>query len=45
MLNYKVTNMDDNILSVIYWGNVDIKGLGTKMIMDSVNINIIKIKQ
>ena len=44
MLNYKVTNMDDNILSVIYWGNVDIKGLGTKMIMDSVNIDLSKDK-
>ena len=44
MLNYKVTNMDDNILSVIYWGNVDIKGLGTKMILDSVNIDLSKDK-
>lgn len=43
-LDYKVTRMDDKILSVLYKGSVDIEGLGTKMLIDSINIDLSKDK-
>lgn len=43
-LDYKVTRMDDKILSVLYRGSVDIEGLGTKIFIDSVNIDLSKDK-
>lgn len=43
-LDYKVTRMDDRILSVLYRGSVDIEGLGTKMFIDSINIDLSKDK-
>lgn len=41
-LDYDVTSMDDRILSVLYRGSVDIEGLGTKMLIDSINIDLSK---
>ena len=43
-LDYKVTRMEDRILSVLYRGSVDIEGLGTKMFIDSINIDLSKDK-
>ena len=43
-LDYDVTRMDDSILSVLYRGSVDIEGLGTKMFVDSINIDLSKDK-
>lgn len=39
-LDYKITRMDDRILSVLYRGSVDIEGLGTKMFIDSINLDL-----
>ncbi len=43
-LDYKVTRMDDRVLSVLYRGSVDVEGLGTKMLIDSINIDLTKDK-
>lgn len=39
-VDYKVTRIDDKVLSVLYTGCVDIEGLGTKMIKESINFNM-----
>lgn len=39
-LDYKVTRMDDRVLSVLYRGSVDVEGLGTKILIDSINIDL-----
>lgn len=43
-LDYEVTRMDDRILSVLYKGSIDVEGLGTKMFIDSINIDLTKDK-
>ncbi|MGL4737809.1 MAG: DUF3298 domain-containing protein [Cellulosilyticaceae bacterium] len=37
---YKLTRIDNEVLSVLYRGSVDIEGLGTKMIQESKNFNM-----
>ncbi|MGL4346255.1 MAG: DUF3298 domain-containing protein [Cellulosilyticaceae bacterium] len=39
-LGYKVTRIDDQVLSILYRGSVEIEGLGTKMIYESVTVDM-----
>lgn len=44
-LDYEITRMDNEILSILYKGTVDIDGIGTVNIIDSINLDTAKTGQ
>lgn len=44
-LDYEITRMDNDILSVLYKGTVDMEGIGNIKIVDSINLDTAKTGQ